>query len=181
MGSRHLRCGRGRTGGRIGSPWLLGACLFLAGCTHQLSVHGLKPLYPEVRGNLATNAIAYVEVDSLQPTLKWEPFPRPRDLEDPRLQDGRLARVTYDLRIWLAAEDRPTDLVYARDGLTEPAHRLESPLQPGTRYFWTVRAAFELNGQPRVIEWGVPRFGRDMRRTEVIPGPDAYGFATAAE
>jgi hypothetical protein len=48
----------------------------------------------------------------------------------------------------------PAGIVYRRDGLASPTHTLETALSPGTRYFWTVRARFELDGRERVTEWG---------------------------
>jgi hypothetical protein len=96
------------------------------------------------------------DVDSLQPTFRWETFPRPEDLEADRA--GRLAAArnqTYELRIWRCEDNFPSELVYARSGLTEPVHRVETPLAPDTLYLWTIRARFELNGEPRVTEWGV--------------------------
>ncbi len=47
-------------------------------------------------------------VDSLQPTLRWEAFPRPEDREADR--EGLLSRisdVTYDLKIWKAPAGDP--------------------------------------------------------------------------
>ncbi len=110
---------------------------------------------------------AYPNVDSLRPTLRWESFPRREDLEADR--EGVLRRVnavTYDLKIWKAMEGyqsrriqrqeiaAPGELVYSRTGLPGPSHRVETPLEPSTQYFWTVRARFKINGRSRVTEWG---------------------------
>ena len=53
----------------------------LTACAVQVTSMGLKPEYPEypecyiwLVGNPYDNVV--LEVDSLQPTLKWESFPR---------------------------------------------------------------------------------------------------------
>ena len=65
-------------------------------------------------------------------------------------------------------------MVYARSGLTEPVHTVETPFAPDTLYLWTIRARFELNGEPRVMEWGVLP-PRDAEKAE-IPHPDYYNM-----
>ena len=47
----------------------------------------------------------------------------------------------------------PGELVYSKQGLTTPEHQLETPLEPDSRFFWTVRAHFRLDGKRRVTEW----------------------------
>ncbi len=99
--------------------------------------------------------MAYVKVDSLQPTLLWEPFPRPQDHEaDKEGVLKRIRNVAYDLKILRALDNYPIELIYARQGLPEPSHSIEEPLEPSTKYFWTIRARFELDGHSRVIAWG---------------------------
>ena len=40
------------------------------------------------------------------------------------------------------------------DKCVPPAfHKLETPLSPAARYFWTVRARFKLDGVTRVTPW----------------------------
>jgi hypothetical protein len=118
-------------------------------------------------------------VDSLQPTFRWETFPRPEDLKVDKA--GRLAvarNPTYELRIWRAEGLFPAELVYARNGLTEPVHTVETPFVPDTLYLWTIRARFELNGEPRVMEWGVLTLTTADLETAVIPPPGYYMFKT---
>ena len=188
MRSAQIRCGdRGQSGARrsIAWRWLLGLALLCvaSGCGPRPAA-GLRPLpllmYSEP-------IISYV--DSLQPTFRWEAFPRPEDLKVDKA--GRLATArnpTYDLRIWRAENRFPAELVYARSGLTEPVHTVEIPFVPDTLYLWTIRARFELNGEPRVMEWGVLTPGpditewgvlppRDVEKAE-IPHPDYYMFKT---
>jgi len=108
------------------------------------------------------------EADSLSPTLRWEAFPRPEDLKADT--SGRLRNVknvTYEIRIWSADNWYPADLVYARAGLTEPAHTLDTPLAPDTLYLWTIRARFDLDGHQRVTQWAI--LGLDDYRVSVLP------------
>jgi len=47
----------------------------------------------------------------------------------------------------------PGELVYSQQGLLNPEHTLETPLQPSSLYFWTVRAHFMLDGKRKATEW----------------------------
>ncbi|MGH8704182.1 MAG: hypothetical protein ACREUO_02070 [Burkholderiales bacterium] len=77
--------------------------------------------------------------------------------------------VSYDLRIWTVVNLFPAELAYERDGLAEPWHRLEQPLKPDTEYYWTVRARFSVDGNPRASEWSLSS----------VPCPPTYGFECA--
>ena len=145
----------------------------IAGCAKPHPAEGLRPL-PLVMDNDPLTR----EVMSLQPFFQWEPFPRRSDLKADRSGAlDRIQSVTYDLRIWRAEGSNPgvcrpwlrtygweatgwpcvypAELAYAREGLTNPFHTVETPLAPSTIYLWTVRARFRLDGQPRVTEWSV--------------------------
>ena len=145
--------------GRMSTPWqrltCLGVVLVVASCA-KVPVSGLRPEYPKVRQSIVEPPLpAYVKVDSLQPTLRWEPFPRPQDHKaDKKGVLKRIRNVAYDLKIWRVEDDYPIELIYARQGLPEPSHSIEEPLEPSTKYFWTIRARFELDGHSRVIAWG---------------------------
>lgn len=119
--------------------------LFLSGCEARV-YYGLLP------ESLASGTVA----DSRQPTLRWESFPRPVDRMGTLAQSSnRITQVTYELRIWAASElGTPGMLVFERRGLDVPYHHLEEPLEPMTKYYWTVRAGFLLDDEPRVTEWG---------------------------
>jgi hypothetical protein len=89
-------------------------------------------------------------VDSLQPTLRWATL----DVAGLRIDPVRAQKVTYEVKVWsVEARRGPPTLVYSRAGLTTPQHRVETPLEPGSPYAWTVRAHFELDGAPRVTRW----------------------------
>ncbi len=166
--------------------------LLATSCTVKSSVFGLKPEYPENRiGGLYrsdTNEIVFVEVDSFQPTLRWESFPRPQDLKEDNALSS-IKNVTYDLKIWRSEGNYPAVLICSKQGLHEPRYKLEEPLEPCSRYFWTIRARFEIEGKGRVTEWGVSIMGipQDMdamlisshafgRRSPIVPNRDLYRF-----
>jgi hypothetical protein len=92
------------------------------------AIFGLRPEYPEVKMRYASSRrdLVSVEVDSLQPTLRWESFPRPQDRDaDKEGELGRIRNVTYDLKIWRTQlpdwSAYPVEVVYARQGLPEPS------------------------------------------------------------
>lgn len=131
------------------------AVLFsVAGCGQPLVNPGLKAVYPRQRMILFldTPPGAFVPVDSLQPTLRWESFPRSRDLAGSMSEVCSQAEdVSYDL---VLAEASALRNVYSRRGLKEASHRVEIPLKPKTDYLWTVRACFRLGNEPRCTQWG---------------------------
>lgn len=148
----------------------------LSGCAPPVSVYGLRPDYPKPKLDGALRA-AFVEVDTLQPTLRWEPFPDADDRKDDR--DGTLNRireVTYDLKILRAERDYPAQVLYARSGLPEPSHTVDTPLPPSAKYFWTVRARFTLEGVTRVTPWS--RIRGIASNDVVVPSPYYFGLKT---
>lgn len=83
--------------------------------------------------------VAAQQVDSLQPTMRWEAF------------DG--ADVTYDLEIWRSNDLGIDALIYSRTNLEEPTHTLETALEPSSAYFWSVRAHYSEDGRDRITAW----------------------------
>ena len=155
---------------RMSAPWrgiiCAGVLLLVAGCGAggPLPVSGLRPEYPEVRRGGVFPLPATAKVHSLQPTFRWEPFSGSQDYEaNKAVALGRISNVTYDIKIWRP----PAELVYAREGLPEPSHTLEEPLAPRTFYYWTVRARFELDGHPRVTDWGRWKSPKNSLKTYV--------------
>lgn len=161
----------------------------VAGCAASFS--GLRPEDPKPNSFSGPNTFS--KVDSLQPTLRWEAFPRLQDREaNPEGVLSRISNVTYELKIWrvkanndffkfgpYVSSDNVSDLVYERRGLTEPYHKVEHPLEPSTYYFWTIRARFELDGQPGIIQWGITApAGLNAERAlrlNYVPHPSYYG------
>lgn len=138
-------------------------------------------------GESIKDMIPYGRVDSLQPELRWESFPRPRDQRpDNRQVLESIGAVSYDLKVWYAPQGYPERLVYDRTGLARPEHRLEQPLAAHTRYFWSFRARYTLAGRPQATRWayspvpataaGMPAGGScDM---DQIPASNYYRFMT---
>jgi len=171
--------------------WLLLICLGIIsgpiGCALPVSVQGLKPEYPSARRNiLSSKAPSFVEVNSLQPTLRWESFPREADREnDSKGLLARISDVTYDVRIWLteeesSSEESPHRLVYDRKHLSTPAHHIEVQLAPSSLYFWSVRARFRLEGHPRVTAWSRMELPFGVVGLLTAPPLSFYAFRTPA-
>lgn len=156
----------------------------LAGCMVNARFNGLKPITPEYQesfsfvGRYDESTRLAVAVDSLQPLLRWQAFPRPEYLpSDPGKMIAKISNVTYDLKV----TDPAAGLIYERFGLTVPYHRLETSLQPGTIYTWAVRAQFDLDGHPKVTRWSdmtVTVFGDKASYT--IPHDVPLRFKTPA-
>lgn len=138
---------------------------------------GLAPVYPRTRGTLTGDRIIgqifeWNAVDSLQPTLRWQGFPRPGDEETAPEDMKRVTRVRYDLVIAREQNNVPGEIAYQRTGLSTPEHKLETPLAANARYFWTVRARFELDGRERLTEWSSTHF---IAREQMV-GPSQFSF-----
>jgi hypothetical protein len=118
---------------------------------------GLAAEYPPTRGVLAdTHLIDWLtwgRIDSVRPVLSWEKFPRAADVEAAPGEMARVRNVSYDLVIAIDHRNAPLRVVYRRDALGANSHRLETALEPARRYFWSVRARFELDGEVYVTEW----------------------------
>lgn len=116
-------------------------------------------------------------LDSPQPTLRWEPFPRPGDIAvDTCHVLAQITSISYDLRIWQNVDGFPGQLVYSRDALPSTTHHIEVLLQTGQAYFWSIRARFTLADQIRATDWSriespVPLGG--SASTNAITYPDA--------
>ena len=137
---------------------------------------GLQPQYPPFKKGVFALWGKFVDVDSLQPTLRWQTFPRQEDRDrDEKGHLNRIEDITYEVRIWKTMTASSGELVYARGRLTLPYHKLEKRLESSTKYLWSVRAHFMLDGRPRTIEWGLAGV---LLRDEVVPNPSCYRFAT---
>jgi hypothetical protein len=129
---------------------------------------GLAPVYPAMRGSVSSEGTLqrraeWLAVDGLRPELRWQAFPREADREAAPDDLARVRNVTYDLVIARERHLVPAEVVYRRERLERAAHRLETELQPGAFYYWSVRARFELDGRERVTEWSTAHwfaFGR---------------------
>ena len=132
---------------------------------------GLRPENPElrVRALYCIDCISspsrhlFTEVDTLRPDFRWEPLVGAEQSADDKAPE-KIQDVKYEIRLFTAQRtDRgffgvmvPELLggpIYSRSGLVKPRHRIEKSLAPCTKYFWTVRARFRIDGQPRLTEW----------------------------
>jgi hypothetical protein len=133
----------------------------------------LQPEYPPY----LKTSMGFPVIDDLQPTFRWESFPRPFESKEIGDKAPHFSDVTYDIAIYSISKNKiPVSFgircalskgwdcpqqplytvgpqIYLRTGLTLPQHRMETPLQACERYAWTVRAHFRLDGHPRVTEW----------------------------
>lgn len=141
---------------------------------------GLAPIDPTTRGTATGVSLSerfeWVGVESMQPMLRWEPFPRAADLAAAPAEMSRVKDVSYELVIARERNLAPAETVYRRSGLPRPEHRLDRPLESRARYFWTVRARFELDGRPRVTGWGSTHYV--ARDSATVPSSASYRFRT---
>jgi hypothetical protein len=123
-------------------------------------------------------------VNTRSPVLEWESFPRADDHRaDARGIILEIADVHYDLRVWKVDAGVPPVLVYERRDLRKASHTLETALQPASRYFWSVRARFELSGAPRATRWGyfrAPGYSTDGKTRPQVSPAAAVGLLTGA-
>lgn len=142
---------------------------------------GLIPIYPQTRGALTGDKVIgahfeWVTVSSTRPTFRWEAFPRASDLKVAPEEMARVSNVRYDLVVAEESNMNPGKVVYRRYGLTSASHALGVTLKGGTRYFWTVRARFELDGRERVTEWSSTHY--IARQGMTAPSRYSYRFRT---
>lgn len=147
----------------MGPALCLLTALALSGCVAW--GYGLTPVEPPARKILPSPT-----VESLQPTLTWEPA-------DP--EEG--SDVRYHLMVY-RTEGFPSRAitVYTKGDIVGTSHTLEKSLTPDTRYYWRV-GILRKKEQEEYVDWnGYNSFG-------VIPYPiifiglrsgNAYSFDT---
>lgn len=143
---------------------------------------GLAPVYPPTRGTFTGDTtylggvFEWFAVDELRPRIRWEAFPRRGDVAQQPEAMARVTDVRYELIVAREENMAPGDVVFRRDGIAVPETSLDDSLRPDSRYFWTVRARFDLDGRTRVTEWGSTRF--DARDRITAPSRYSYRFRT---
>lgn len=164
-----------RAGGR-GVAWSLLFCAALAAGCGARRLPGLQPEYPLVVRKMSAPLGEFVVVDSLRPTLRWQPFPGPgpRGGKPPDALD-HIRDLRYELRVWRTTNGHSGTLVFRRDDIEEPSCELFHPLAPDLNYLWTVRARFSLDGRTYVTEWGLSSL---TLRNHVVPNPSCFRFRT---
>lgn len=133
-----------------------------------VEAYGLAPRIPTKEANPT--------LESLQPTLRWQPFPRLSDVIKSPEDMKRVNNVRYDLVIAKEYNGEPTEIIYRRNGLPNNKHKIEDTLDIKTGYFWSVRARFELDGHQRVTEWSSS--SRVTREHFTTPNRWSYRFCT---
>lgn len=152
----------------------------------------LSPEYPMIdfcglfSAHSAIATLKFVEVDSIQPTLRWEGFPRDYDLINADGQPQQITDVRYDLRIFNTTTPSsgshrmliPSKQVYDARNISIPYHKIENKLEKCTNYFWTVRARFKLDDNVRVTEWAgaFDALGSNERPWNLRHGLHAYTY-----
>lgn len=139
----YLAAGGAAIGGAIG-----GVSGGIAGVVNNMPPddHGIA--YNKWKG------IRFVKVDSLQPVLQWKSFPTAKDMKPDKTGElSRVSNVTYELKISRAQDSSQGEVVYSRTGLSDSSHKVERPLPPLTRYFWSVRVRFKLDDEYRETGW----------------------------
>ncbi len=107
--------------------WIFILIIVLLGISACWSHSGLKPIYPQAM-------TSPVVTDSVQPTLRW------KSVSD--------SNASYDVIIYdvLKTETSATNprmvgkIVYYREGIKEPQHKIEEPVSSDTEYFWSIRS-----------------------------------------
>lgn len=146
-----------------------------------VAAFGLAPEEPPTRGQLTGDKFIgdifeWARSRSTRPTLSWQAFPRDADIAAAPEDMAAVRDVRYDLIIAQERNMTPGEIVYWREGLPNNSHTLTQSLKPDTRYFWSVRARFKLNGRERVTEWG----GVNLPALEwfTAPSTGSYRFKT---
>jgi hypothetical protein len=146
--------------GIVALPYLVGGGAAIGGAIGGVSggiAGGVNSMpSPEDHG-IAHNTwkgIRFAEVNSLQPILQWKSFPTAKDIKADKTGElSRARNVSYELKICRAQDSSQEDIVYTRTGLQDPSHKIERPLTPLTRYFWSVRVRFKLDDDYRETKW----------------------------
>ncbi|WP_319524534.1 hypothetical protein [uncultured Desulfosarcina sp.] len=160
--------------------WLIVAGLLAAAATGcgKSALIGLVPEYPVVRKQWYSLVTEFVEVDSLTPTFRWQPLDIARIVPLHPMERVQVDHVRYEIRIWQTVIKSTGKLVYVQDRLDATEHRITRPLSPGTRYYWSVRAHFEVNGEHRMTEWTLAGY---LLRSETVPNESCLRFQTPLE
>lgn len=100
------------------------------------------------------------------------------DVDHPTTSGQWIGEADEYKYVW-GHECRDTDpgtLVYSKSELPSPEHTLETPLQPDSHYYWSIRAHFRLDGKRRATAWSeqLPLWYYGME----FPNRPCFPFAT---
>lgn len=124
---------------------------------------GVTPSYPPVETN------NFPVVTSLQPTFRWEPSSK-----DGVLYDLILYRVVSHSPFGIGGILLPGQVVDYQQGLAAPSYRPSTQLEPGEKYFWSVR----LRRDGTVSNWSRFSFFNFMLVAWTSGHSSWFGFAT---
>lgn len=94
-------------------------------------------------------------VESLQPTLEWNPYSGPDVTYDVIIYEGVRVKKPYSLGETQLVSEK---VVYHRQGLKEPRHTIEEPLKANAEYRWEVRARTGDKVMSRTVTRNFPVF-----------------------
>lgn len=157
------------------TPYLLFlALLILSACGTPRA--GLQGEYPPQQQSTFALFGEFTETESLSPTLRWQTVGQVLMEKNERdIDRSSLTEITYELRIWQTATEYSGILIYSRMGLETPYHMLEEPLKTDTKYLWSVRAHYLVDGKSRLSEWGMSGY---LLQDEPVPNPACFRFKT---
>ena len=195
---------------KVVSLLLVAGLLACGGCAIKPDASGFAPVYPQpsfsgfpIKAERACvgapgstiDGLDWVPVDSLEPILRWAPFPGThysttlpsKTVPFVDVDPARVSDVTYQVRIWQEQNDQLGELVFECDRVAGTSCKVEPPLRAKTHYYWSIRARFKLDGNERISEWTVSQqpcchgffCGRDSARAiGAVPALNAYRFVT---
>ena len=135
---------------------------------------GLYPDNPPLAKKGLSLQTDFVEIDTLQPTFRWHPLAIGTDLPEAQAS-ARIDNITYEIRIWRTVSSDLGKLVYQRKQLTSTEHQLEQALDYATRYYWSVRAHFDIDGKNRNDGMDLAGY---LLRSDSVPNDSCLRFKT---
>jgi hypothetical protein len=138
-------------------------------------VCGVRPVEPALETRTPPSTpeevqVVDIEVESLQPTLRWEPFNLHDELVHSRADTASAGAVRYDLRVWKTTSASTIgELVYEQRDIADPWHTLLQPLEAGSKYFWSVRARYADGDSVYATRWSESRLPLFALRTAFLP------------
>ena len=111
------------------------SCIVASGCVTWNS--GLKPVNPSY--GYLWNA----KVDTLSPTLQWEPYEETAGKED----------IRYNLQL----VDNGV-IVLSKEDIREPSYTIDRQLDPGKKYQWLVRPVWTSSGYTHWGPWNHKKY-----------------------
>lgn len=124
-------------------PTSLLILVFFLGSCARITYHGIKPVDPVVSKRLGTQAW-FPKVDSLNPTLVWEPIGDPDISYDLIITNFDEAIVVqfgcFPTRFNWPSDTEKFEIIYYRENLKETQHKVEETLRRKSFYMWSIRA-----------------------------------------